>query len=268
MLERVPVDGADLFCAVDGDGPPLVLLHGFSGNHLSWWQQVPAFEGAYRVLAPDQRGFGLSADAPDGPGASAFVDDLEAVLDRVVSDRVVPDHGTDRVNDRDDDGVVLVGHSMSGWTAAAFATRHPDRVAALVLSGTPAGLLPRERHAELLADAGDRPDPEPLDPERAFLSDWITELNRHAPPSFDEVHPVVERFETDPDRLADVPVLAVAGEFDPFMPPRAVEALAGRLEDVSTATVEGAGHSANFERPDAFNEVVGTFLEERAGLSD
>ena len=46
------------------------------------------------------------------------------------------------------------------------------------------------------------PDPEPLDPERAHLSASITELNRHAPPSFDEVHPVVERFETDPDRLA------------------------------------------------------------------
>ena len=251
MLERVPVDGVDLFCAVHGDGPPLALLHGFSGNHLSWWQQVPAFEDSYRCLAPDARGFGLSADAPDGPGASAFVDDLEAVLDGVVGD---------------DGRVALVGHSMNGWTAAAFATRHPDRVAALVLSGTPAGLLPRERHAELLAEAGDVPDPEPLDAERAFLSASIAELNRHAPPSFEEVHPVVERFETDPDRLADVPVLAVAGEFDPFMPPLAVEALADRLADVSTATIERAGHSANFERPEAFNEVVGRFLEERAGF--
>lgn len=247
MLERVTVDGVDLFCAVHGEGPPLVFLHGFSGNHLSWWQQVPAFEGSYRCLAPDQRGFGLSADAPDGPGAAAFVDDLEAVLDHAGVDRVV-----------------LVGHSMSGWTAAAFATRHPDRVAALVLSGTPAGLLPRERHEAILDEVGAVPDPDPLDPERAFLSKSITELNRHSPPSFDEVHPVVERFETDPDRLDGVPVLAIAGEFDPFMPPRVVEALADRLADVSTATVEGAAHSANFEQPDAFDERVGRFLEERA----
>jgi 3-oxoadipate enol-lactonase len=251
MLERVPVDGVDLFCAVHGDGPPLVFLHGFSGNHLSWWQQVPAFEDSYRCLAPDQREFGLSADAPGGPGASAFVDDLEAVVERVCGDA---------------DRVALVGHSMSGWTAAAFATRHPDRVAALVLSGTPAGLLSRERHAELLAEVGDVPDPEPLDPARAHLSAAVTELNRHAPPSFDEVHPVVERFETDADRIAEVPTLAVAGEFDPFMPPRAVEALADRLADVTVATVEGAGHSANFERPGAFNEAVGTFLVERAGF--
>lgn len=255
MLERVPVDGADLFCAVHGDGPPLVLLHGFSGNHLSWWQQVPAFEDSYRCLAPDGRGFGLSADAPDGPGASAFVDDLEAVLDRVVGG----DDGPDT-----DGRVALVGHSMNGWTAAAFATRHPDRVAALVLSGTPASLLPRERHAELLAEVGEVPDPEPLEPERAFLSEAITELNRHAPPSFEEVHPVVERFGTDPDRLADVPVLAIAGEFDPFMPPPAVEALADRLADVTVATVGGAAHSANFERPGTFNEYVERFLEERA----
>lgn len=251
MLERVPIDGVDLFCGVRGEGPPLVLLHGFSGNHLSWWQQVPAFEGSYRCLAPDQRGFGLSADAPDGPGASAFVDDLEAVLDSVMGDH-------------DDERVALVGHSMSGWTAAAFATRYPDRIAALVLSGTPAGLLPRERHEEILAEVGSVPNADALDSERAFLSESITELNRHAPPSFDEVHPVVERFETDPDRLAEVPVLAVAGECDPFMPPAAVEALADRLADVTVATVEGAGHSANFERPDAFNEYVGTFLAERA----
>jgi pimeloyl-ACP methyl ester carboxylesterase len=252
MFERVPVDGVDLFCSVHGEGPPLVLLHGFSGNHLSWWQQVPAFEASHRVIAPDQRGFGLSADAPDGPGAAAFIDDLEALLDRVTGS-----HG---------ERVALVGHSMSGWTAAAFVTRRPDRVAALVLSGAPAGLLPRERHAELLAEADDPPDPDPLDPERAFLSESITELNRHAPPSFDDVHPVVESFETDPDRLADVPVVALAGEFDPFMPPRAVGALADRLEDVSIATVEGAGHSANFERPVAFNDSVGSFLEERAGV--
>ncbi|MEF8842829.1 MAG: alpha/beta hydrolase [Haloarculaceae archaeon] len=255
MLEHVPVDGVDLFCGVHGDGPPLVLLHGFSGNHLSWWQQVPAFEGSYRCLAPDQRGFGLSADAPEGPGASAFVDDLEAVLDRVAGAAA-------------DGRVALVGHSMSGWTAAAFATRYPDRVAALVLSGTPAGLLPRERHEAILAEVGEvpDPDPDPLDPGRAFLSESIAELNRHAPPSFEEVHPVVERFETDPDRLADVPTLAIAGEFDPFMPPRAVEALADRLADVSTVTVEGAAHSANYERPGAFDEVVGTFLEKRAAF--
>ena len=250
MLERVPAGGADLFCSAHGEGPPVALLHGFSGNHLSWWQQVPAFAESYRVLAPDKRGFGLSTDAPDGPGPSAFVDDLEAVLGGPIDDR--------------DGRVALIGHSMSGWTAAAFATRHPDRVAALVLSGSPAGLLSRERHTALLAEAGDAPDPDPLDPERAFLSESITELNRRAPPSFDEVHPVVESFETDPDRLGAVPTLAVAGEFDPFMPPVAVEALAERLGNVSTATVEGAGHSANFERPDRFNEYVETFLEERA----
>ena len=252
MLERVPVDGTDLFCSINGEGPPVVLLHGFSGNHLSWWQQVPTLAESHRVLAPDQRGFGLSTDLPDGPGPSAFVDDLEAVLGDLVDER--------------DGRVALVGHSMSGWTVAAFATRHPDRVAALVLSGTPAGLLPRERHAELLAEAGTVPDHDPLDPERAFLSESIAELNRHAHPSFDEVHPAVESFETDPDRLAGVPTFALAGEFDPFMPPHTVEALADRMEDVTTATIDEAGHSANFERPEAFNEAVGAFLAERAGF--
>lgn len=250
MFDSLSTDGIELYYQAAGEGPPVVFLHGFSGNHLSWWRQIPAFADDYRCVAPDQRGFGRSRDRSDGPGAAAFVDDLRALLDHLGHDRVA-----------------VVGHSMSGWSAASFATQHPDRVAALVLSGTPGGLLPRERHEELCkAAAGSLPDVDPLSAEHAFLSGSIAELNVHAPDEFDDVRPTLEQLPTDADRLveADVPVLLVAGEADPFMPASAVDAVSERLDGADRVTVEGAAHSANVERPASFNRHVEAFLGEHA----
>lgn len=252
MLESVPIDGFDLYYQTAGEGPPVVFLHGFSGNHLSWWQQLPAFAGDYRCIAPDQRGFGLSADVDDGPGVAAFPDDLAALLDGLGIERAA-----------------VVGHSMSGWTAASFATKHPDRVAAMVLSGTPGGLLPPERHHELMErGAATLAEVDPLTAELEFLEESIAELNRHAPPEWTAVRPTLDRLPLDPDGIldAEVPVLAVAGEADAFMPRPAVKALSERLDDCAFAIVEGAGHSSNFDRPSTFNGLVGEFLATEASF--
>lgn len=251
MLASLERAGADLYYRTAGDGPPVVFLHGFSGNHLSWWQQVPAFADDYACMAPDQRRFGLSVDAVDGPGVAAFVEDLVAILDHL-------GHET----------VVVVGHSMGGWPAASLATQRPDRVAAMVLSGSPGGLLSREQHDRLRESAaGTLPDVDPLGPAATFLAESITALNRDAPSSFEDVRPVLEAFPIDPDAIADaaVPVLLVAGVADPFMPEPALEALCDRLPGAAATTIDGAGHSANFERPDAFNRAVRSFLADRLG---
>jgi pimeloyl-ACP methyl ester carboxylesterase len=249
MFDSISVDGADLHYQVAGEGPPVLFLHGFSGNHLSWWRQIPAFADDYRCLAPDQRGFGRSRDGPDGPGVAAFVDDLRALLDHLDHDRVA-----------------VVGHSMSGWPAASLATQEPGRVAALVLSGTPGGLIDRERHEEFLAAADASLDDVPVSEEHAFLSGAITELNTDAPAEFADVRPTLEQLPTDPERIVDagVPTLLVAGEADPFMPAPALDAVRDRLDGAERVTVEGAAHSANFERPDAFNRHVKGFLDEHA----
>jgi len=250
MLDSVSIDGFDLYYQTAGEGPPVVFLHGFSGNHLSWWQQVPSFADDYRCVAPDQRGFGRSVDVDGGPGVAAFPDDLAALLDHLGVDRAA-----------------LVGHSMSGWTAASFATRYPERVAALVLSGTPGGLLPVERHHELMeAGAGDLPEVDPLTPETEFLEASITELNDHGPAEWTAVRPTLDELPLDADGILDagIPVFAVAGEADAFMPRPAVEALSDRLEGCDYEVVEGAGHSSNFDRPVAFNRHVRDFLDAEA----
>jgi pimeloyl-ACP methyl ester carboxylesterase len=243
-MERATVgqDGIDLYYQDVGAGPPVTFVHGFSANHLSWYQQVPTFRADYRCLVPDQRRFGLSVDT-GGRGVAAFPEDLADLLDAAGVERTA-----------------LVGHSMGGWTVGSFATQYPDRVSALVLSATPGGLIPPDRHEELMA-AGETPAVDPLSPEQDFLADSIDELNRDKPPSWESIRPTLDELPLDAERVRDAaPVLVVAGEADEFMPAPAVEAVADRL-DAETAVIEAAGHSAYFEQPEAFNAAVKGFLD-------
>ena len=249
-MERATIGegGIDYYYQDVGSGPPVAFVHGFSANHLSWYQQVPAFRDDYRCVVPDQRRFGLSVDTA-GAGVRAFPDDLVALLDHLGIEETA-----------------LVGHSMGGWTVGSVATQHSERVNALVLSATPGGLIAPERHERLMAQGG-TPEVDPLTPEAAFLADSIDGLNRDKPPSWEETRPPLDELPLDADTVvdADIPVLVVAGEADEFMPAPAIEAVGDRL-GAETAVIENAGHSVYFEQPEAFNSAVESFLDDHLHL--
>lgn len=99
------------------EGVPLVLLHGHGNEAHLWDDFVPAITDHYRVLAVDQRGHGDSDWDPEARyDAHSMADDLEAVLEHFEIDRFV-----------------LIGFSMGGRVSMAFAGRHPERLAGLVL---------------------------------------------------------------------------------------------------------------------------------------
>jgi len=252
MGERASVNGIDLHYQDVGEGPPVVFLHGAGGNHLSWWQQVPAFRGSHRCLVPDQRGFGFSADVPDGPGVDAFVDDLADLLDHLGIERAA-----------------LVAQSMGGWTAAGFTARHPDRVAALVLADSPAGIVDMRSDEDTADDGGEDGDDDldltlaysdALAADKQFLYQSISDLNVHT----DDVVDDLAEFRVDPAPIveSDVPVLVLAGEDDALTPVPLIEAVHERLDGSEFVTVPDSGHSIYFERPAAFNRLVDEFLRE------
>ena len=102
-----------------GNAPTIMFLHGAGGNHLSWWQQVPAFAEEYRCITVDQRGFGQSPDVSGGPGPAALGTDALALLDHLGIARAA-----------------LVAQSMGGWAAVGAAVRAPERFWAIVLANT------------------------------------------------------------------------------------------------------------------------------------
>jgi pimeloyl-ACP methyl ester carboxylesterase len=111
----VDAGGVRLHLAEAGDGPPLLLLHGWPQHWWSWRHLIPALAERHRVLAPDLRGWGWS-DAPPGDYAkTTFAADMVALLDA---------EGIDRVS--------VIGHDWGGFTGFLLALEHPERVERLV----------------------------------------------------------------------------------------------------------------------------------------
>lgn len=98
-----------------GEGPPLVMLHGFTGHAHTWDYTARALADQYRVLALDQRGHGDTDWAPLY-GSRPMVGDLLAFLDALGLDRVT-----------------LMGLSMGGNVAYLFAAAHPERIERLII---------------------------------------------------------------------------------------------------------------------------------------
>lgn len=251
------INGIEVYYEVHGDGPALVLAHGGGGSHLSWWQNVPVMARRFRCVTFDHRGFGASRDVIDGPGPNAFVEDLRELLDHLGIKRAA-----------------LAGQSMGGWTVLGFAAAYPDRVSALTLCDTHAGMDDREvalEQAKLRdlnagglaniltrAYAADFPA---RDPVRCFLYQQISGLNTHVPAN---LLPLLLKLKNRFEPIVDwrIPTLLLVGAEDSIVPPPVMEIMAQRIPQARFVTVSGAGHSVYFERPDEFNRIVMDFLSE------
>jgi pimeloyl-ACP methyl ester carboxylesterase len=111
---RVRANGVELNVVVEGEGPDVLLVHGFPDDHTVWRRQIPALVAAgYRVIAPDTRGCGESTIAPNAADYSIdrLVADLAGVLDAL---------GVAKVR--------LVGHDWGAVQGWHFAMHHPERV--------------------------------------------------------------------------------------------------------------------------------------------
>jgi pimeloyl-ACP methyl ester carboxylesterase len=114
--------GVKLHYVTAGEGPLLLLLHGFPDYHYTWRDQMPALSKHFQVVALDLRGYNKS-DQPEGVEnykIGKLVADVAAVLDHFKQKKLV-----------------LVGHDWGGFIAWMFATTYPDRVDRLVILNLP-----------------------------------------------------------------------------------------------------------------------------------
>ncbi len=252
-----PVNGIRLYYLTYGKGPALVLTHGAGGNHLSWWQQIPHFARRYRCVVFDQRAFGRSPDARGGRGRRAFAEDLRQLLDHLGIE-----------------SAAIVAQSMGGRTAVGFAVRHPGRVRALVLAGTTGGAVNDEvrsaQDAHRRSPAGRRSLAQRAvslrlrreRPDLAYLYGLISRLNPPRPRDF--LAPIPGYRGSSAQALASlaIPILFLVGEDDNITPPHILRLAHQQVPGSQFDVIESAGHSAYFERAEAFNQRVMRFLEE------
>ena len=251
----------DLAATIAGEGPPLVLLHGFTGSGAIWAEHAHRLRG-FRTIAPDLPGHGRSPD----PGSD---DDLESIADRVVE-----------ILDREGiAGASWLGYSMGGRLALAAAMRHPRRFDRLVLEGASAGIAdPGEREARRVADDA-LADSILSDGVEAFVDRWeripLFATQRRLPArtlARQREHRLaatarglasglraasVGRQPSYWERLADLrmPTTIIVGAEDTKYVDQGRRLREG-IEGAVLHVVEGAGHAVHLEKPNVFWELV------------
>ncbi len=115
-MEKIDVNGIQFAYTRRGKGTPLVLLHGYPLDHHLWDEVVPLLEDTFDVILPDLRGFGESSIVDSSPTMEDYASDIAGLLDQLGIQKVA-----------------IVGHSMGGYVALAFARLYPDRVSGLGL---------------------------------------------------------------------------------------------------------------------------------------
>ncbi len=255
----------------DASAPPVVLLHGITGHARTWDRLAAELAPARRIIALDQRGHGDSEAAPDGDyRVAAMADDLAAFVDQLGLSRFA-----------------LLGLSMGGRVAIAYAGDHADRLERLLIVdiGPDIHLAGLERVRGMMAGA----------PERIESEADALEYIRRANPLYDAAElqrRVTHGLKRGPDgaltwkydkALRDMmrdggrrdtvdlwtplariacPTLLVRGALSDILSPDTTKRMLERLPAARLAEIAGAGHSVPGDKPESFARAVKAFLDE------
>jgi pimeloyl-ACP methyl ester carboxylesterase len=244
-------DGVELYYEVHGTGPSTILLtHGYSATSQMWTGQVEPLSKDHRLVTWDMRGHGRSS-SPDDPGLysePATVADMAALLDAV-----------------DARTAIVGGLSLGGYMSLAFHRVHPERVEALLIVDTGPGFKKdeaREGWNKTSLRTAERYETEGL----ALLNSGSAERRQAQHASAKGLALAARGMLTQRDAgvinsLPDVrvPSIVVVGSEDtPFL--AASDYMAAKIPGARKAVINNAGHAANIDEPQQFNDAILNFL--------
>lgn len=252
-MARLNRDGVDLYYEVHGQGPAILLTHGYSATSQMWRGQIEALARDHTLILWDMRGHGQS-DYPQDQAAyseAATVADMAALLDAVGAETAI-----------------VGGLSLGGYMSLAFNRVHPERVRALLIIDTGPGYRNDEAREGWNRNA--------IATAERYERDGLARLAAGSP----EMRSSHHRDATGLARAARgmltqrdagvinslptiaVPALVLVGADDaPFL--TATDYMAAKIPDATKVVIENAGHAANIDQPEAFNRAVLDFLAAR-----
>ena len=245
MGQYIDLEGVHTWYDEFGAGEPLVLLHGGLCTNATWGAQAPVFAERFRVLAPERRGHGHTADVEGPLHYDDMSNDTIGFLERVIGG----------ASD-------LVGWSDGGIVGLLVAVRRPDLVRKLVVVGTnfdQAGLAPGvDEMFSAMDPAGDdlamfRDAYGACSPDGA--DHWPVFFAKFVSMAMSEPHIGVEELE----RIAS-PTLVLVGDDDMVSLEHTVD-LFRAIPRSELAVLPGTSHAVLLEKPELFNQLVLDFLE-------
>lgn len=244
---------------VDGEGVPVVFVHGLGLTSNAWFAQRQHLSSRCQVIVYDRSGCGLSYRPDGGFSIDHWVAELAGVLD----DLEVPT-------------AVVVGHSLGSMVAQQFAATYPQRTRALVLVGGEAALSPEGR--DILTVRADVIEGRGL---AAVVDSWLDSVlspaTRVASPALagllravfvaNDAHTYVQQAMVlrDADvrpRLGDIacPTLLLVGDQDPVTPLAWQQAIAADIPGSEVRVISGAAHMPMLESVQEFDAALVEFL--------
>ena len=243
-------DGVQIYYEATGEGPAVLLTHGYNLTSFMWRGLVQALADRYRVITWDVRGHGRS-DSPEDPEAytrASTIGDMKAILEA-----------------EDVKEAVIAGHSMGGYLSLAFHVEHPKRVRALILVGTGPGYRDAEaregwnRHAEGRAryfekyGIDDLGTPEGHGGEHRSARGLAMAARGILTQQDSQVIDSLPKIR--------VPTLIVTGAEDvDFL--RSADYMGKKIPNARKVLLKKAGHLPNIDQPRGFNSAVRRFLDD------
>ena len=259
----------------EGQGEPLLLVHGFPLDYRMWRHQIDFFKSKYRVICPDLPGFGASESFINklvvGKSSNELSFSMESLADWLLN--LLDAIGCQQP-------VHFCGLSMGGYIGWQFWRRHTSRVKSMIAANTRAAADDElTRRARLMAAAQVRVsgaktvadamveklfylanNQDPLDID--YIANVHQTINATAPSSISAGQIGMSQRIDATAWLSEikVPVLFVGGEFDEITTPVEMRSDANAVSNAQFELISAAGHLTPSEQPAAFNEVVELFL--------
>jgi pimeloyl-ACP methyl ester carboxylesterase len=234
--------GIRMYYELHGKGPPLILLHGGTGDGRQFSKQVPYFEGTYRLIVPDACAQGRTTDRPGPLSYHAMAEDIVALMDRL--------HVTK---------ARVMGWSDGGIVGLDLAIHHPDRISHLVTFG--AAFRPDGVDASLLAWA-DTATAAAFGPDMKKGYQAISPNRDHYEEAMNKI---IHMWKTQPNFTTEelgrirAKTFIIAGEHD-LVRRDHTEALAKAIPRAKLWIVPNATHGVMIENADQVNPAVRDFL--------
>ncbi len=278
QTQEIQTDGATIHVRVGGQGPAVVLLHGFGFTGAKWAPLTAQLARDHRVVVPDLRGMGLSSHPADGYDKKTQAADIRSVLTQLGIDQAA-----------------VIGHDIGATVAYAYAARYPDKTERLVVMDAPVpGIPPWDeivRSPALWHFSFGGPDAERLvaGRERIYLDRFWNEFAGD-PSKIDEatrvhytafyaqpgaMHSAFAQFLSIPKDAEDnkvsmmarltMPVLAM-GAAKMFGANEAIM-MRNAADNVTEVVIANSGHWLMEEQPAATIAAVQNFLDRKTGTT-
>ncbi|MCZ6827401.1 MAG: alpha/beta hydrolase [Gammaproteobacteria bacterium] len=256
----VRIGSHSLHYETNGDGEPLLLLHGLGSSALDWDAQMLAFSSRYKVLAPDLAGFGRSDKLTQPHSIAEYADDIFGLLDYL---------GIDRCH--------VLGHSMGGAVAFQMGTEMPRRISSLIiLNSLPSFVLDTvakrlEYYVRLLIVSlfGMQPLASmvtkrllPKEEHRVVAEKMSERYARNDRKSYVEALKAVAGWSVV-DRLAvlTMPVLMISADQD-YTPVEEKRRYVEQIPNARLEVIRDSRHATPVDQAEALNKIVLEFLAE------